>query len=194
MTIAFSSRGVRDRIVGQGQGGAVCPRTAARTARPFSIPELTQQLATQKISRKGISLEDYAVLFDRNENILRKCLIFLLVPLFALVVWMLYYKKRHYYAEHLIFSVHFFSFFWLFTACAGLPVALLAALAGIHPDKVLLPFFELVTLVYLYLMLRTVYDQSRLYTLAKAFVCLAAISSLIEAYRVLLFFGTYLVT
>lgn len=157
-------------------------------------PELTQQLVTQKIAQQKISLDEYAVAFNRNENILRKCLIFLLVPLFALVLWIMHRRERRYYAEHLVFSIHFFSFFWLFTSCAGLPIAYLVYRAGIHPDNVLLPFIELVTLVYLYLMLRTVYAQGRLRTLARAFVGLAAVFALRHAYRVLLFFGTYLIT
>ena len=157
-------------------------------------PEITRELVTQKIAREGISLEDYALAFNHNEDILRRCLIFLLVPLFALVLWMLYYKRRRYYAEHLVSAVHFLSFFWLFTSCTGLPVAFLATRAGIRPDNVLLPFIELSTLVYLYLMLRTIYAQGRLMTLARAFVCLAAVDALLDVYRVLLFFGTYLIT
>jgi hypothetical protein len=153
-----------------------------------------RQLVTREIARKGISFEDYAAAFDHNEEILRRCLIFLLVPLFAIVVWTLQYRSRRYYAEHLVFSVHFFSFFWLFTTCTGLPIAVLAERAGIHPDRVLLPFFEFATLVYLYLMLRTVYAQGRLITLARAFVCLAAVYALLDSYRVLLFYGTYLIT
>jgi hypothetical protein len=159
-----------------------------------SGPGLARQLVTREIDRKGISLEDYAAAFNRNEDILRRCLIFLLVPLFALVLWMLYHRSRRYYAEHLVFSVHFLSFFWLFTACTGVPIAVLAEIAGLHPDRVLLPFFELSTLAYLYLMLRTVYAHGRLVTLARAFVCLAAVYALLDAYRVLLFFGTYLIT
>jgi hypothetical protein len=159
----------------------------------FGTPS-NRQLVTQAIARQGISFEAYAAAFDHNEEILRKSLIFLLAPLFAIVVWMLYYRSRRYYAEHLVFSIHFFSFFWLFTTCAGLPVAFLAARAGIRPDNVLLPFIEISTLVYLYLMLRTVYAQGRLITLARAFVCLAAVYALLDAYRILLFFGTYLIT
>jgi hypothetical protein len=43
-------------------------------------------------------------------------------------------------------------------------------------------------------MLRTVYARGHLGTLAKAFVCLAAVFALLRFYRVLLFFGTYLIT
>jgi len=162
----------------------------------FSPPpqDFTRQLVAQRIALKGISFEDYATTFDHNEDLLRKSLIFLLVPIFALVQWALSHRGRRYYAEHLVFSIHFFSFFWLFTTLTGWPIAFLVDKAGIFPDRVLEPLFGLATLIYLYLMLRTVYAQSRLLTLLKSCVGLAAVTLLMDFYRVLLFFGTYLVT
>ncbi len=162
----------------------------------FSPPpqEVTRQLVAQRIVQRGISFEDYTRAFDHNEDLLRKSLILLLVPLFALVLWALSFRGRRYYAEHLIFSIHFFSFFWLFTTLTGWPVAFLVDKAGVFPDHVLEPLFGLATLIYLYLMLRTVYAQSRWVTLVKACVGLAAVTLLMDFYRVLLFFGTYLIT
>ena len=84
-------------------------------------PALARRLVAQRIAEKGVNFEDYAAAFDRQGELLRKSLIFLLVPLFALVPWVLNHRRRRYYAEHLVFSMHFYSFFWLFTALAGCP-------------------------------------------------------------------------
>ncbi len=162
----------------------------------FSPPpqEFTRQLVTQRIAQKAISFEAYATAFDHNEDLLRKSLIVLLVPLFALVLWALSHRGRRYYAEHLVFSIHFFSFFWLFTTLTGWPIGFLVDRAGVFSDFVLEPLIGIATVLYLYLMLRTVYAQGRLITLVKACIGVAAVMVLLDFYRVLLFFGTYLVT
>jgi hypothetical protein len=157
-------------------------------------PELARQLVAQQVAEKGMSFEDYAAAFDRQGDLLRKSLIFLLVPLFALVPWVLNYRSRRYYAEHLVFSMHFYSFFWLFTTFAGLPVAVLVEKYGLQSDIALEPLFGVVAFVYLYLMLRTIYAYGRLGTLVRAVICLVAALLLMDFYRVLLFFGAYLIT
>lgn len=44
--------------------------------------------------------------------------VFLLVPFFALLLFMLFHKRKKYYANHMIFALHFHSFvFILFTVC-----------------------------------------------------------------------------
>ena len=156
-------------------------------------PALARRLVAQQVAEKGVSFEDYAAAFDRQGELLLKSLIFLLVPLLALVSWVLNHRRRRYYAEHLVFSMHFYSFFWLFTL-AGLPVAILVERYGAQSDVVLEPFFGIVTLVYLYLMLRTIYAYGRLGTLVRAVICLVAVLLLMDFYRLLLFFGAYLIT
>lgn len=157
-------------------------------------PELARQLVAQKVAQKGVSFEDYAAAFDHKGELLRKSLIFLLVPIFALVLWVLSYRSRRYYAEHLVFSMHFYSFFWLFTTLAGVPVGLLLDRSGIRSDLVLEPLFGIVIFGYLYLMLRTVYLYGQLGSLVRAVLCLVAVLFLMDFYRLLLFFAAYLIT
>jgi hypothetical protein len=157
-------------------------------------PALARRLVAQQVAEKGVSYEDYAAAFDRQGELLRKSLIFLLVPLLALVSWAVNYRRRRYYAEHLVFSMHFYSFFWLFTTLTGMPLAFLVERYGIQSDTVLEPFFGIVTFIYLYLMLRTIYAYGRLGTLVRAFICLVTVLFLMDFYRLLLFFGAYLIT
>ncbi len=157
-------------------------------------PELAQRLVAQQVARNGVSFEEYAAVFDHQGELLRKSLIFLLVPVFALISWALNHRRRPYYAEHLVFSMHFYSFFWLFTTLAGLPVAILIERYGVQSDVALEPLIGVVTFVYMYLMLRTIYAYGRLETLVRAVVCLVAVLLLMDFYRLLLFFGAYLIT
>jgi hypothetical protein len=157
-------------------------------------PGLARRLVAQQVAEKGVSFEDYAAAFNHHGELLRKSLIFLLVPVFALVAWALNHRRRRYYAEHLVFSMHFYSFFWLFTTLAGLPVAVLIERYGVQSDVALEPLIGVVTFVYLYLMLRTIYAYEGLGTLVRAFVCLVAVLLLMDFYRLLLFFGAYLIT
>lgn len=157
-------------------------------------PALARRLVAQQVAEKGVSFEDYAVAFDHQGELLRKSLILLLVPLFAFVAWALNHRQRRYYAEHLVFSLHFYSFFWLFTTLAGLPLAILVERFGFQSDLALEPLIGAVTFVYLYLMLRTVYAYGQLGALVRAVICLVAVLLLMDFYRLVLFFGAYLTT
>ena len=105
------------------------------------------------------------------ENIPKMMFVFL--PLMALVMYLLYIGSGRYYVEHLLFFVHFHSFFFL----AGIAVEALEE-ATLASSGVLSSVFEfsenaLVVVLtiyvpyYLYGAMRRVYQQGRGWTLAK---------------------------
>jgi hypothetical protein len=75
--------------------------------------------------------------------------VFLLVPMLALMLSVLYFGQRRYYAEHLVFALHFQAFVFAVLIVAMLPI----------------PFIEfaiwLAGIAYAYLALRTVYAEGR---------------------------------
>ncbi len=86
-------------------------------------------------------------------------LMFLLLPVFAGILKLLYIRHPRFYVEHFVFVLHTHSFvFGIFT------LALLAGWAGVG---FLPPLLLLWALVYLYLALRRVYGQSHLRTALK---------------------------
>jgi hypothetical protein len=97
-------------------------------------------------------------------------LIFLLIPVLALLLKLFYIRCKRLYFEHLIFSLHIHSFFFLFL--------ILCLLAGffIHVSVLII---VLVFLIYTLLALRRYYRQSTGKTLAKIF--LISVSYLIIA-------------
>ncbi|HWN11683.1 MAG TPA: DUF3667 domain-containing protein [Pyrinomonadaceae bacterium] len=86
---------------------------------------------------------------------------------------LLYFRRKKYYVEHLIFSLHFYSFDFFCKSVFALLFILAAALGTKLPTQVLNLFYP-TALVYLIFALRRVYKQSWPKTLLKSvilFVC-----------------------
>jgi len=85
----------------------------------------------------------------------------LMMPFLALILRLLYFRHDYYYVEHLIFSFHVHSFaFILFTI-----ICLFLKKIYFHPAIVFVGLFSL--FIYVYLALRTVYQQGKWKTLFK---------------------------
>jgi hypothetical protein len=93
--------------------------------------------------------------------------LFLLMPLYAMLFWLFFHKKRKYYYSHLITSInqHAFSFLvlivWAF-------FQLVFPSRSVHPENLLI----LIIPVYMFIDTRKVYRQSLLKTLYKLFLIL----------------------
>jgi len=85
----------------------------------------------------------------------------LMMPFFAFILRLLYYKQDYYYVEHLIFSFHTHAFAFILFAL----ICLFMKLVIVHPLIVLSGF--LLLFIYLYKSLRKVYQQGKWMTLAK---------------------------
>jgi hypothetical protein len=99
-------------------------------------------------------------------------LIFILIPIFALLLKLLYVRRRIPFFNHIIFSFHSLSFFFLaiwVQALLGLATSLLD------------PFFYLIVAVYLFIAMKRVYQNSFGKTLAK-FLLLMFSSILVVAF------------
>lgn len=99
--------------------------------------------------------------------------VFVLLPIFALFLKLLYLRSKRYYAEHLIFALHYFSFVFLLLIAAALSgkadmyhsFAFLLLLKNIFSGKwELFSWTPLVFGIYLYWSMKTVYGGSWLKT------------------------------
>lgn len=70
--------------------------------------------AVDKITRSGMAFETLAMLFNTQVVTQSKAWIFVFVPVLTLASALLFVHKRRFFAEHLIFATHFFSFIILF--------------------------------------------------------------------------------
>lgn len=87
-------------------------------------------------------------------------MIFLLAPVFALLLWLLYFRRDVYYSEHLVFTVFFYDFLFLM----GSFIVLFSFISWLNWMRFAIYLF---ILFYLYKALRKVYQQSRRKTIFK---------------------------
>lgn len=109
--------------------------------------------------------------------------LFFFAPVFALIFWMLYSRKKYNYMEHLVFIFHIFSFVFLASLILYIPDLLLGnngVLLGI--------LFAFIGPFYFYKALRNFYNQSRLLTILK-FIVLNFVFFVGSTISALLFFS-----
>lgn len=183
LLLSVVSRGVGpgEALVGPGESGpdasagTAAADTATATAADTVTATSTERLDIQ-ISRTGIAPLDSALQARRRQLVrldageaLRRILteliatipttMFVLLPLFALILKGLYVGTGRYYAEHFVFSLHLHAFlFVLFT------LILIAVRAGLPWVPAPLSLW---TLLYAFVAMKRVYGQGWLLTTAK---------------------------
>jgi hypothetical protein len=81
---------------------------------------------------------------------------FVLLPIFALLLKGIYYRSRRYYVEHLVFALHAHAFLFALLTIMQIPI--------LHPIN---PILFLWIPLYLFLAMRRVYEQGFFKTLLK---------------------------
>jgi len=153
-------------------------------------------LVAEKAGAGG--LEAYRPVFDAAAGAHARTLAFLLVPLFALVVTLLFWRPRHFFVRHLVFATHFVAYLLLMVAplaAVRMPVARLAIALGMDEAAAWqmadsLPALVLWT-VYLYFALQAAYGHGRALAAVKALALCLGMAYVITAYRFILFATTF---
>lgn len=101
--------------------------------------------------------------------------LFILLPLMALILNILYPLSKRYYVEHLLFVIHYHAFFFLALITQILSLRLVA-LIGLSErvDKAIVSVFSIYIVVYLYRAMRRVYEQGHWATVPKFIILLMA--------------------
>jgi hypothetical protein len=132
---------------------------------------------TRRVTRERVKNICDRVVADNGRSFINQLLdnipaaLFVLLPLMALVLKMLYPLSKRYYVEHLLFVLHFHAFFFLIltlqilfsrmTGWLGLPAVVTDL--SVFVVSVYVP-------VYLYKAMRRVYAQGRAITILKYFL------------------------
>lgn len=151
---------------------------------------------TRRLTRERLEQVCNRITADRGQSFLNQLLdnlpaaLFVLLPLMALVLKMLYPLSKRYYAEHLLFVLHFHAFLFLILTLE-IVFSRLAAWVGMPGIVSNLSVFivSLYVPLYLYLGLRRVYRQGRTITILKYF--LLVMTYLIGLALILLFAAFY---
>lgn len=121
----------------------------------YEIPEGGERFFTKKIikiNKDGGSFMEF--LFQRSA-----WAIFLLMPFLALFLKLIYVRRKRYYIEHVIFSLHFHAFMFLLLA---LWMLIMQSLGAVH-----LGAYFIISGIYLYIALKRFYKQSYIKTFFK---------------------------
>jgi len=142
---------------------------------------------------------DYVREFNAHGALLAKSLVIVMVPLFALLVWVCFARARRHFVEHLVFALHFYAIWLLYlVASLGLTNGALRLIVagGWHPgdlaidNTISLLGLGILTL-FLYHAVRTVYGGSGRAAFVKSLILAVGVTQLVQVYRCFLFFVTF---
>ncbi|WP_422359812.1 DUF3667 domain-containing protein [Reichenbachiella sp.] len=75
---------------------------------------LATRMVENKLVEEKMEMEDYSAIYNQASDNISKTIMILNVPIIALFVYLLAIRRRKYYFDSLIFSMHFFTVFLLF--------------------------------------------------------------------------------
>ena len=121
-----------------------------------------EERVRQKIGEDGTNAELFFATLRSHVPTMMLCCI----PLFALVLKILYLRQRRFYVEHLVYALHIHSF--VYVAIVVITLLGMAAERWLPPLQTLLVFgLSFVVAAQVFLSIRCVYGQSRFWTICK---------------------------
>jgi hypothetical protein len=178
------------------------------TATTFTTPLATQlhmndyyptyasRQVHHKLQEERISYETLEKKYNERTSVLSKTLIFLLIPIFALLFYGLFFKKRKHFVEHVVVATHFWAFN-LIPLGVILPLvsvllirsskALNVSAAYVTNDGVTSSALQICLAAYLFAMLRESYVASRWYCGVVALTVAWSFFHIVWLYRFFLF-------
>ena len=169
-------------------------------ATNFLHQPLAEQLVTDRLSSSGETYGAFAARFNERAEIQAKSLVIIMVPMLALLVFLLNTRLRSGAVPHWVFATHVFSFMLLLQATAA-PVLerVLIGLLSLAGEQALGQWFEFSYSVLLFLSFGLYYHlASRRYhqwrphsTGLKAFLFVVGVYWIFLIYRMVLFFTTF---
>lgn len=147
-------------------------------------------MINRRIEERQTTFEAYSEVYSARSTNLTKSLIILHVPMMSLFLMLIYWKKRLYFTDHMVFSLYVISFVLLAGILGLYLMALIQTIPGIDQD---LPFtiygYVLIAalLVYFTLSVRKFYSEKWLWTSLKTPLVIAAFIVSHFIYRGILF-------
>ncbi len=159
-------------------------------------PSFANARVEQKLQKERISYDALETKYNRRASVLSKTLIFLLIPIFALLFYALFFKKRKYLVEHTVVATHFWSFNLLLLG-AILPLATVALVrlfkalnfpaAYVTNDAITSSVLQVCLGIYLFVMVRRCYGVTKWYGVLTASMIAWSFFHIVWLYRFFLF-------
>jgi hypothetical protein len=159
-------------------------------------PRYANGQVEQKLQKERVSYEALEAKYDRRTGVLSKTLIFPLIPVFALLFYALFFKKRKYLVEHTVVATHFWSFnLLLLGAILSLATVALARLfkalnipaAYVTNDAITSSVLQVCLGIYLFIMVRRCYGVTKWYGVLTASLIAWSFFHIVWLYRFFLF-------
>jgi len=127
---------------------------------------------------KHLTMSEFTVRFQDQYNSLLPSFLLGVIPVFGLVLALLYIRRHRNLTNHLIFSFHFFAFFLL---------ALIPTI--VHGDIIVAACFG-ISALYMFFALLRVYKQSIIMTIIKTLVLISSLILILAFYFKIVFWVT----
>jgi hypothetical protein len=160
---------------------------------------LIRPIIKEKIRNSGMDSIQFEKSYNETSESESKTLVIIMAPFLAAVTALLYFYKRRYFVEHLVFSIHFYAFF-LIIGSAGVFILLLIAervlplfhipLKSIDGDSLLTLIPGSAIFVYFFISLKRVFGGSWFWTAIKSVLLTYSVLYILFLYRFILFFTT----
>jgi hypothetical protein len=162
------------------------------TYNPF-IRFNTQHIIKQELANSHLSLKEYTQVFNEKIKGLSKECIFLFIPFYGLAFYAFFFKKKQYFVEHLVFATHFCTFILLLTLAAFYFITIpYYSISGddYSPtfDGISSLFTEVCIAIYAGIAIKRFYNPHLIYTIIIALATGYSFFTVIQYYRMLLFF------
>lgn len=146
----------------------------------YDIDSRIHQIAgVRKISDEQVVTEAIQEAAHKSKEFL-----FLILPFFAWMFYLLFRRKNPYYVPHLIFTVYLFSFFIIATLIGILIILTILHLFRIrYGDEIYFDGMVIVFFLYMILSVKKVYQQGWIKSILKSMVLLVWFIALILVYR-----------
>lgn len=156
---------------------------------------LAQRWVKERLAQRAVTFGQYEAVFNAKSATQAKTLVILMVPMLALATAALRFREKRYFAEHLVFSIHFYAFMLLFySALLSLAKLVLIALTewrgepGAEAvDLVLTWAIAAVLGLYLILAMRETGTARWSAAAAQGVLLTAAVMAILVAYKFVLF-------
>jgi hypothetical protein len=162
----------------------------------YSLPhaKLARVWVADRLQERGISTLEYAAAFDLAVQTQARTLVIVMVPVLALLLWLVVWRPRREYVAHLVFALHFYAFFMLLAVViSGLLEA--SWFAGVEVSEGEVSLVALTALaIYLAAATRRAYGWRRAVSVPAGVALAICVGAVLYLYRLILFFTAFAVT
>jgi hypothetical protein len=137
----------------------------------------------EKLNKTKRTEQELFQTYDNLSTNLSKSAVILIVPVLALAFWVLFYQSQFLFGMHLIFAMHYLSFF--FISC------LLAITVVNLGNRAVQAFIVLVNFIYLFFAMKHIYKSKTFMVFFKAIVIVIAFIGITAIYREFISYLSY---